>query len=139
LGLNYSNKVNKVSHSIISNEQQLNNERQYFKLNKILDSIREKNASEVLKLSTKRFLAYDGGGFDQSNSQLIKCANNIEVEITTSYENADFSFFHMSLIQLDKLSVKANKKVYTMVYTLESEVKSFEILQFIVKLLTDYS
>lgn len=130
LALNYSDKVNKISHSIISNNQQLDNGRQYLKFKRILDKTKEKNESKVLlKLSTKRFLAYDGGGFDESNSKLIKCANNIEVELTSSYENADFSFFHMSLIQLDKLAVKVNKKVYTMVYTLESEVNTFEIFE----------
>jgi hypothetical protein len=119
LALNYFGKVKR---NVISNDHQFKEEHTNFKSNMILKSIKHKNASTELKSSTKRFLAFDGGGFEQSISNIIKCSNNIEIELTTSYENADFSFFHMSLIQLDKIDAKANKKIYTMVYTLESEV-----------------
>ena len=66
----------------------------------------------------KHYVAFDGGGFGSVNTGLIKCNENLEVEVVGEpTSNVNISFFHMSLPGLPQ-----SKEPYSMVFTMESEV-----------------
>lgn len=97
--------------------------------------IPEKEIENVKILDNKennephRFFAYDGGGFGSINGGITKCLNdkNVEVEImnSASPNKADILYFNMNVP--DRLSglLNKNKRQFSMVYGLESEVHSY--------------
>lgn len=119
-----NNNSNKIVHAI-----KTDNSTKVDKLNiitvTILPSKTVQQATSTLENAKKKYLAYDGGGFGNSNDGLIQCSNDIEIQVSGSSSDDmskyDIAYFHMNAPPA-KFENKNNKKTYKMVFTMESEV-----------------
>lgn len=76
----------------------------------------------------RRLIAFDSGGFGPVERGITKCRDGTEIEVTddsSKLATADFAYYHMQVPPRREKNGENSKRVYSMVYTLESEPHSY--------------